>query len=205
VKTTIGASVRPPELGCVIGLLALLVGGCGYHFGAEGSGLPRNAQTIYVETFNNRTRYTGINDEFMRYLKDEIDSRKRLTVVDNAAGADLVLSGTVLYNNSIPANVNAVDEPIEYYQSLAVNATLTDGHSHAVIWTTPGLSSAALTGVVSSAVITTSPYFLQQNLRSQDIAKLPDMQTAQTQNAASQTQMMEDLAQTLYASMSEGF
>jgi hypothetical protein len=189
----------------VISLLALLVGGCGYHFGAEGTGLPRYAKTIYVETFGNRTRFTGINDEFMRYLKDEIDSRKRLSVVDSRDGADLVLSGDFLYNNSIPANVNPVDEPIEYYQSMAVNATLVDGHTHAVIWTTVGLAAAAQTGVVSSAVVTTSPYFLQQNLRSQDIAKLPDLQTAATQNTASQSQMMQELAQTVYASMSEGF
>ncbi|HZP46412.1 MAG TPA: hypothetical protein VFB15_12255, partial [Candidatus Binataceae bacterium] len=59
--------------------------------------------------------------------------------------------------------------------------------------------------VVSSAVITTSPMFLQQNLRSQDTANLPDIQLAQTQMAAGQQQMMQQLAENLYSSMAEGF
>jgi len=58
---------------------------------------------------------------------------------------------------------------------------------------------------VASAVVTTSPWFLQQNLRSQDIAQLPDIQLAQTQRNFSRDQMMEQLAQNLYVSMSEGF
>ena len=65
-------------------------------------GLPPQAKTIYVATFGNHTRFTGLNDEFMRYMKDEIANHKRLTVVDSPDGADLVLSGEVLYNQAIP-------------------------------------------------------------------------------------------------------
>jgi hypothetical protein len=67
------------------------------------------------------------------------------------------------------------------------------------------LSSINQFPTVSSTVITTSPEFLQQNLRSQDIANLPDIQVAQTQQAASSTQMMTKMAQNIYSAMSEGF
>jgi hypothetical protein len=59
--------------------------------------------------------------------------------------------------------------------------------------------------VVSEAAVTTSPYFVQQNLRSQNIATMQDLQVAQTQQATSKEEAMQTLAQNLYSSMSEGF
>jgi Lipopolysaccharide-assembly len=189
----------------IIAALALFVAGCGYHFAASGSGLPPAAKTIYVQPFGNHTRFTGINDEFMRYLKDEIADHSRLALVDDPAAADLVLSGEILYVESLPVAANAVSEPTTYDETMSANATLADGHSHQVIWTSNGLSANDNFPIVAGTVVTTSPVFLQQNLRSQDIAQLPDLQVAQTQHSASRDHMMEQLAQNLYSSMSEGF
>lgn len=76
-------------------LAAILLAGCGYHFAGSGSNLPRDAKTIYVSKFTNHTRMTGVNDEFMHYLDDEIASRKRLTLVDNPRDADLSYRATL--------------------------------------------------------------------------------------------------------------
>lgn len=67
------------------------------------------------------------------------------------------------------------------------------------------MSSAAYYGAVSQGVVATSPQFLQQNLRGQDLAKLTDAQVERTQYSVAQDQMMADLAHNLYAAMSEGF
>lgn len=186
-------------------VLALIAAGCGYHFAAEGSGLPSQARTIYVQSFSNRSRFTGVNDELMRYIKDEIAEHKRLELVDSANQADLVLSGEVVYADSTPVAFNSVNEPLLYNRALTANATLTDAHTHQVIWDSRGVSATQQAPTVASSVVTTSPVFLQQNLRSQDIGRMPDLQVAQTQRSASREQMMEGLAQNLYASMSEGF
>lgn len=185
--------------------LALFSAGCGYHFAASGSGLPPAAKTIYVQPFGNHTRFTGINDEFMRYLKDEIADHSRLALVDDPAAADLVLSGEILYVENLPVSANAVSEPTSYDETISANATLADTHSHQVVWSSNGLSASQNFPTVASTVVTTSPVFLQQNLRSQDIAQLPDIQVDQTQHAASRDHMMSQLAQNLYSSMSEGF
>jgi hypothetical protein len=95
-------------------LIVLITAGCGYHFAASGSGLPAQAKTLYVERFGNRTRQTGVNDEFMRYLKDEIADHKRLELVDNRSDADLVLSGTVGFVETLPVAFNSVSEPTMY-------------------------------------------------------------------------------------------
>ena len=181
------------------------VSGCGYHFAASGSGLPAQAKTIYVERFGNKSRYTGINDQFMRYLRDQIADHKRLELVESASQADLVLRGDILYSGTQPISFNSVNEPTQYDQTISADATLTDTHTRKVLWNSHGITATQHYSYVSQTVVTTSPYFLQQNLRSQDIAALPDIQVAQTQSASSQDQMMTELAQNLYASMSEGF
>ncbi len=186
-------------------VLAATIAGCGYHFGAEGSGLPSQAKTIYVENFTNRSRFTGINDQFMRYMKDEVAEHKRLELVDDPGEADLVLSGELVHVTTQPLATNAVSEPIDYSQTLSANANLTDQHTKKVIWSSAGLNATASYGMVSSAVVTTSPVFLQQNLRSQDIANLPDIQLAKTQADFAQQQTLETLAHNVYISMSEGF
>jgi hypothetical protein len=185
--------------------IAAAISGCGYQFAAAGSGLPAQAKTIYVENFSNHTRYTGINDDFMRYLKDEVANHKRLTLVDSPDAADLVLSGEVRFVETRPLASNAVGEPIVYNESLGASATLTDAHSHKVLWTTQGIAASGSAPVVASAVLTTSPIFLQQNLRAQDIGNLPDLQLAQTQRAANREYDMQQMAQNLYTSMTEGF
>ena len=188
----------------VVALIAMMAG-CGYHFGAEGSGLPPQAKTIYVEKFANRSRYTGLDDQFDLYLKDEIAQHKRLQLVDDPGQADLVLSGEFFYITTLAVASNAVSEPIEYTQTLSANAQLTDQHTKQVIWRSTGLSATDTYATVASAVVTTSPEFLQQNLRSQDIANFPDLQLAKTQSDFSRGRNLQSLAQNVYVSMSEGF
>jgi hypothetical protein len=197
------SDLRVQRLGFVAVLITIV--GCGYHFGAAGSGLPPQAKTIYVEKFTNKSRYTGLDDQFDRYLKDEIAQHKRLQLVDDPGAADLVLSGEFFYITELAVATNSVSEPIEYTQTINANAELTDQHTKQVIWRSTGISSTNTYATVANAVVTTSPEFLQQNLRSQDIANLPDIQMAKTQSDFSQGQTLENLAQSVYVSMSEGF
>jgi len=184
--------------------LPLMLVGCGYHFASSGSGLPQDAKTIYVARFSNTSRFTGYNDQFMLYLKDQIAEHKRLQLVDEPSQADLLLTGQILRVDTAPVGFNGVSEASIYQQFMVVRAQLQDRHTDKVLWANV-LSSIDQFPTVSSTVVTTSPEFLQQNLRSQDIANLPDIQVAQTQQAASSTQMMTRMAQNIYSAMSEGF
>ncbi len=185
--------------------MLLFASSCGYQFAASGTNLPDDAKTIYVKNFDNQTRYTGANDEFMRHLKNEIAMHQRLVLADDPTRADLQLSGAITYFETTPTAFNSVLEPTIYHQNMTVYATLTDLRSKKIIWSTHGLSNVQNTPVVSQAVVPTSPTFLQQNLRSPDIGRLPDLQVAQTQTQAGRNNMMTQIAQSLYASMASGF
>lgn len=183
---------------------AVFAAGCGYHFAASGSGLPANATTIYVAKFRNLSRNTGIQEEFARYLKDEVANHKRLVLVDDPANADLRLSGVIRAIETYPAAFNAVSEPSSYNLTMTIDARLVD-RSDNVIWSTRGLYGQNEFATVPNAVVVTSPKFLQQNLRSRDVEALPNAQLARTQQEAVGGQTMASLARNLYSSMSEGF
>ncbi len=183
----------------------MFLSGCGYHFAAAGDALPSDAHTIYVSRFDNLTRVTGVNDELARYVKDEIDLHRRLKIVDSPDAADLELSGAIRFVNQTPTNFNSALEPTQYTQSAVISATLTNLHTKKTIWTTNNVSANERTPVVPQTTVTTTPSFLQQNLRSDDIANLTDIQTAQSETSAARDVMIQLLAQNLYAQMAEGF
>ncbi len=179
--------------------------GCGYHFAGSGDALPSAAQTIYVQQFSNRTRITGLNDEFMRYVKDEIALHRRLKVVDSPTDADLELSGVIRNAATAPVNFNSVLEPTIYNQTMEITAELKDTHSNKTIWTTRNVGNTQHAPIVAQTVVTTTPTYLQQNLRAGDIGHMTDIQVAQSMTSASRDVMMQTIAKNMYAEMAEGF
>lgn len=183
----------------------LLFSGCGYHFASSGDALPPSAQTIYVSRFANNTRITGVNDELMRYVKDEIAMHRRLKVVESPDAADLELSGAVRYTTQTPTSFNSALEPTQYNQSMVVSAELTDLHAKKTIWIAHTVSASQNAPIVPQSTVVSSPSFLQQNLRAKDIAGLTNIQTAQAETSSARDQMMQALAKNLYTDMAEGF
>jgi hypothetical protein len=196
---------RPSRLLGLVTVAALFWSGCGYHFAASGDMLPSSAHTIYVARFGNTTRITGVNDEFMRYVKDEIASHARLTIVDSPDAADLELTGDVRINTQSPVNFNSALEPTTYRNGMVVSAVLKDVHAGKVIWSAHTISASQNGSAVAQTIVDTTPTFLQQNLRAGDLAQMPDLQVAQSQTAFARDQMMQRLAANLYTQMAEGF
>ncbi len=184
--------------------MGLAGAGCGYTFSAADT-LPPSAHTIYVARFTNATTVTGIQDVFMRYMKDEIARHARLELVDDPAQADLELSGTIMGAEPYPAALNAVGEPTIYNLSMAVNATLTDRKANKVLWRGTNITSQQQYAMVPQAVLVTSPQFLRHNFRSNDIAQLTDSQTQITQAGVARDEAMTQVAQNVYAGMASGF
>ncbi len=185
-------------------LLALVAGGCGYTFSAADS-LPPSAETIYVARFQNASNITGLQDVFMRYMKDEIARHARLQLVDDPASADLELSGVISGGQPFPAAMNAVGEPTIYDFNLAVNATLIDKKNKKILWRGQNITSQQQYAVVPQAVVSTSPQFLKYNFRANDISRLTDAQTQMTQGGVSNQEAMSQVAQNVYAGMASGF
>ena len=189
----------------VLALLALLLAaGCGYSFSAADT-LPSSAHTIYVAQFSNGSNITGLQDVFMRYMKDEIARHARLQLVDDPANADLELSGVIAHADAFPAAMNAVGEPTISTFNLQVNATLYERKDHKVLWSGRNLTAQPQFAQVPQAVLVTSPQFLKHNFRSTDINSLTDSQTQVTQGGVARDEAMTQVAQNIYSGMASGF
>ena len=119
--------------------------------------------------------------------------------------ADLELTGTVLQTLSVPNAFNSVLEPTQYGETMVVRAWLRDRRTGKLLWSVNQMSDTENYATVSQNVLNTTPTFLQQNLRTADIARMSDIQTAETQERGSRTQMMAGLAAHMYDSMATGF
>ena len=68
------------------------LGGCGYQFVGESSLLPKEARTIYVEPFVNRSRNVGLDKELTTALRGEFYRRGQLKIVESAEMKRFLLS-----------------------------------------------------------------------------------------------------------------
>jgi hypothetical protein len=70
--------------------------GCGYSLAGKGNFLPEYIATIAIPTFANRTNRVSIEEIFTRKVVEEFTARGRYKIQAEEAGADAVLSGTVV-------------------------------------------------------------------------------------------------------------
>src|SRR5688572_17829248 len=76
-----------PAMFMLAGVMFVAFGGCGYQFVGESSLLPKDARTIYVEPFVNRSRDVGMDKELTTALRGEFYRRGQLRVVERSEQA----------------------------------------------------------------------------------------------------------------------
>ena len=117
----------------------ILLSACGYQWVGQSSLLPKDAQTVYVEPFINRSRDVRMEKELTSALRSEFYRRGQLRVVDLAEQADLILSGVVRSIESSVASVNRRDEVLQYESVLVLDATLRRREPNEILWRGQGL------------------------------------------------------------------
>ena len=101
------------------GVALIPLGGCGYQWVGQSSLLPKDARTVYVEPFINRSRDIGMEKELTSALRSEFYRRGQLRVVDASEQADIILSGVVRSLETTVASVNRYDEVLQYESVLS--------------------------------------------------------------------------------------
>ena len=76
-------------------LTSLLLSGCGYALVGRGSTLPADVKRVYVAPLENLTTRSQVEQILTRAVANELLTRRRFEVVNQAAGADAVLKGKV--------------------------------------------------------------------------------------------------------------
>jgi len=183
------------------------LGGCGYQFVGESSLLPKEARTIYVEPFVNRSRNVGLDKELTTALRGEFYRRGQLKIVESAEQADLILSGVIRsFVDSTVASVNQDDEVLQYESLLIMDVTLRRREPNEILWLGQGVRLNQVYAGSRAAVVTTSSAFQSTTtLNSRDVSQLTDIQLTELDRRAVRDRLMEQFARELHQRVTEMF
>lgn len=190
-------------------ILAVWVGqiasGCGYQFVGNGALLPKDARTIFVESFVNRSRDVGIEKEVELALRSEFYRRGPLRVVDQLDLADVILTGVVRPVENTVASVNGKDEALQYYAVIFIDVSLRQRESNSVIWRGDAMRLTDLYAGSRAAVVTTSSDFRTGTLNAADVGRLTDLQLTEFERRDTRKQLTEQFAKEVYQRLMEVF
>ena len=118
------------RIGYKTGLLVVvcfIISGCGYQMAGRGATqLPAHIKTIAIPVFENSSQEPTIQRPFTEALRRAFITDGRLRLVNDSAGADLVMTGT-LTNYSISAVAfNQLDIAIEYWVYVEADVLVRD-------------------------------------------------------------------------------
>ncbi len=108
-------------------LLLLTLWGCGYQMAGQGaSQLPPHLKTIAIPVFENNSSEPTIQRPFTEALRRAFITDGRLRLVNNKAGADLLVTGTLTkyWIRAVAFDTN--DVAIEYWVYLEANVLVQD-------------------------------------------------------------------------------
>ncbi|HET7006688.1 MAG TPA: LptE family protein [Candidatus Binatia bacterium] len=201
------ASIRNwPSLRLLLASVALIqLGGCGYQWVGQSSLLPKDAQTVYVEPFINRSRDVGMEKELTSALRSEFYRRGQLRVVDRQEQADIILSGVVRSLETTVASVNRYDEVLQYEALLVLDATLRRREPNEILWRGQAMRLTELYGGSRAAVVTTSSEFSTGTLNANDVRNMTDIQLTESERRGVRDRLMERFAKELHQRVIEMF
>jgi len=189
-----------------LGLLALsLACGCGYQFVGESSLLPKDARSIYVEPFINRSRDVGLDKELTTATRGEFYRRGELRVVDTPEQADVILSGVIRSLDSSVATVNREDEVLQYEAVMILDVTVRRREPDQILWRGQAVRLNQIYGGSRAAVVTTSSEFRTGTLDLSDVRRMTDIQLTESERRAVREQLMEQFAKELRQRIVEMF
>ena len=182
-----------------------LQGGCGYRFAADSSLLPKDARTIFIEPFVNRSRDVGLEKELASAMRGEFYRRGPLRVVDQSDLADVIVSGVIRPLENTVASVNGFDEALQYLSGMTVDMTLRRRETNDVLWRGDAIRLNEYYAGSRAAVVPTSSEFRTGTLNTSDVQRLTDIQLTEAQRKDTRSRLMERFAKELYQRVMEMF
>lgn len=182
-----------------------MTAGCGYQFGGGGNLLPKDARTIFVETFINRSREVGIDKELTTAVRGELYRRGNLRLVDQSEQADVILSGVVRSLDTHAASINRHDEVLQMETDMVLDVTLRRREPNEILWRGPGIRLSEIHAGSRAAVVVSSSEFRTGTLNSSDVRRMTDIQLTETQRDAVRDQLMGRFARQLFQRLTEIF
>ncbi len=185
--------------------------------GCESVGVRRldpGVKTLAIASFANATGEAALPTLVVEELRRAARLDGRLTVVDDAAGADAVLGGTITAYDRQPSRFDANNVVREYHLRLAASVSLKDAGQSRSLWATrnsEATGSVAKTGGVQAVAATQAPAYsaapvdLHTADRGTTQVVIPASGLAVESEPDAQRRLARDLAAEIVLKMLEGW
>jgi len=145
--------------------------GCGYALVGKGSSLPESIKVVQFTTLENRTPQVELEQRFSEAIARELVSRGRFRVQAAEAGANAVLSGTVLAFDLYPVAFDSQGRATDYQVRVTARVALKALPDGKAIWENPAFTfrdnyqfsatAASYTDLVNNAIDRVADRFAQ--------------------------------------------
>lgn len=196
------------HLGCAAGVLASVLvcaqlsAGCGYTL-VRADAVPRDIRTVHVVVRFPQRSDPLLADALAREIRRVMRWGGRLRPVETgSADAELVL--TITTDRIRAVAFDEFDNVLDYQVTIAVDAELRrDGD--AVLWSAERIAATRGQAAVTGAVVTSSSAFQGGDVVArQALSDFDTEQLGEERKGAAREAVMRDLAETVYARMTEG-
>ncbi|HKE86593.1 MAG TPA: LPS assembly lipoprotein LptE [Vicinamibacterales bacterium] len=121
-------------------VVALLSSGCGYALAGRGSFLPSDIKVVAIPPIENRSTFQQVEQVLTDRIRTEFIGRNKYKVVNDAAGADAVLSGEILGISVQPVAFNEQQVASRYQFILTMKLAFTDSRTNMVLWSNDAMT-----------------------------------------------------------------
>jgi hypothetical protein len=185
--------------------LGVLAAGCGYGFGGTTLPIPKEARTISIELFANRTNERGLEVPLQQAIEAEFRRRGPLSVVTEPDG-DLVLTGVIRRLSSAPIGFSAASEAVQFRSTIVAGVRLRERSSKRVLVGVRSLTETVDFGAVGGVVVTTSPHYQRSStMNARDLVTMTNVQIGEASRRESLKELLDRLARDIYFRTMEGF
>lgn len=119
---------------CLALVIALLPLGCGYALVGKGTNIPDSIHRVYLAPIENATRRSEVEQILTRALAEELVSRRRFTLVNEAGQSDAVINGKVVGFEATPLTFDDQGRATEYQITITASMTFKDRGADKVLW-----------------------------------------------------------------------
>jgi outer membrane lipopolysaccharide assembly protein LptE/RlpB len=128
---------RIPALSLVA--LTLLTAACGYALAGRGNALPDHIKRIGVPNFTNHSETPDLDRILSEAVRQELQGKGRYVVVQDSAGVDALLSGTVEPVTLSVAALTDNRQAQRYLITVRASVEFKDTVDNKVLWANPSM------------------------------------------------------------------
>jgi len=189
----------------LLALFALVFPACGYQLAGTQLRLPEGVHSVYVGSFENRSREFGLDRQVAFAFEREFHRRGVFRVEENPEAGDSVLTGTIRSFAARPVAFDAEDEALVYEAELTLDVALRRRDDDAALWEVSGLQEVEDYSVAAAIMVPSTSQFQRGTLSVGDLQRLTDIQLAETEKRLAIERLVRSLVRDVHDRILDDF